>query len=216
MNTSHGINRNKIWCPCWAAVVLLSTSLHVHVVPCSCAHSFHLFERTCCTAGSRWRRWPISGTKRFARDRRGLRMTRMRQSFCEHFQFMWKQRMDSAGPGLCKYELLFNSQPHTVVISSLTKLLLQKHLSWCLWWRNIIILVKLDLKGGTLDEEIFVISFIFLLGEKTDWIIICVLTESSTRDLFLLPKVTFLCKETLEHFFIISPGMCFAHRLKLI
>ncbi len=59
--------------------------------------------RTYCMAGSRWRPWPTSGTKKFARDPRALKTMRMKQNFCElnkPFQFIWKQWMDIVCPGL--------------------------------------------------------------------------------------------------------------------
>ena len=69
-----------------------------HMLMCSC-----LPGRTCYMAGSRWRPWPTSGTKKFARGPPALRMRRMKQNFCElnkQFQFTWKQWKDIVCPGL--------------------------------------------------------------------------------------------------------------------
>ena len=66
---------------------------------CVCNRS--VSDRTCYEAGSRWRPWPTSGTKKFGRDPPAPRTTTMRQKFFKlnrHFQFIWKQWMDIVCP----------------------------------------------------------------------------------------------------------------------
>lgn len=43
------------------------------------------FNRTCYMAGSKWRLWPTSGTKKFDKDRRALRTTKKKPNFSDHF-----------------------------------------------------------------------------------------------------------------------------------
>ncbi len=70
-------------CSCIKACVL------IYYWPC-----LHVPRRTCYMAGSRWRPWPTSGTKRCARDPLALRMTRTKLNFCKlnkQVQFRWQQ-----------------------------------------------------------------------------------------------------------------------------
>lgn len=82
---------------------------HLFFYACKCADlcCVCVSDRTCCMAGSRWRPWPTSGTKKSVRDPQALRMTKMKQNCCElnkPFQFIRQQGMDIVlrSEGVCE------------------------------------------------------------------------------------------------------------------
>lgn len=63
------------------------------------------FNRTCYMAGSKWRLWPTSGTKKFDKDRRALRTTKKKPNFSDRFHcflfFFVRQFMDIVWAVVC-------------------------------------------------------------------------------------------------------------------